>query len=100
MAVSAPALHDGLVQIVGGEHIQTDPSVLARHAVDDVIPRWVACPARASQVSGLMALAHAEGLAVSPRGSGSSLALGNRPRRLDLVIDLTRLSSVLDYVPE
>jgi glycolate dehydrogenase FAD-binding subunit len=51
-------------------------------------------------VSRILALAHAERLAVSPRGSGSALALGNPPRRLDLVVDLARLHAVADYVPE
>ncbi len=99
MAVSAPALHDALARIVGREHVASDSATLARQAVDGVTPRWVARPASVSNVSELMALAHAEGLAVAPKGSGSSLALGNRPRRLDVVLDLAGLSAVVDYVP-
>jgi glycolate oxidase FAD binding subunit len=46
-----------------------------------------------------MSLACAEGLAVAPRGSGSALDLGAPPARLDLVVDLSRLAAILDYVP-
>ncbi len=45
-------------------------------------------------------VAHAERLAVAPRGSGSSLGLGHPPRRLDLVLDLSRLDAIEEYVPE
>ncbi|HKW95250.1 MAG TPA: FAD-binding oxidoreductase, partial [Methylomirabilota bacterium] len=47
-----------------------------------------------------LALCAAERLAVVVRGRGSSLALGNPPRRLDVVLELSRLAAVRDYVPE
>jgi glycolate oxidase FAD binding subunit len=46
-----------------------------------------------------MSLASAEGLSVAPRGSGSTLDLGAPPARLDLIVDLSRLAAILDYVP-
>ncbi len=46
-----------------------------------------------------MSLASAEGLSVAPRGSGSALDLGAPPARLDLIVDLSRLGAILDYVP-
>src|SRR5262249_43712288 len=36
----------------------------------------------------------------SPRGSGSALSLGYPPKRLDVVVDLSRLRTITDYVPE
>jgi glycolate dehydrogenase FAD-binding subunit len=99
-AVSSPAVADAFAEVVGREHLTSDGPALARHAVDGVTPRWVARPASAGEVSRLIAIASAESLAVTPRGSGSALALGNPPRRLDLVLDLSRLSAVTDYVPE
>ena len=47
----------------------------------------------------MIALAAAEGLAVAARGSGSALDLGAPPARLDLVLDLSRLTGILEYVP-
>jgi len=100
MAVSSPALSDALAGIVGSGDLVDDAAALDAHVVDGVRPRWVARPASAEEVSRLLALAHAERLAVSPRGSGSALGLGNPPRRLDLVMDLARLDAITDYVPE
>jgi len=51
-------------------------------------------------VSGLLRLASEEGLAVVPRGTGERMALGNLPARVDLVVDLSRLSELLEYEPD
>jgi glycolate oxidase FAD binding subunit len=99
MAVSTAALSGVLGDIVGDDHLLSSASALDLHAVDGHRPRWVARPADAQEVSRLLMVAHAEDLAVSPRGSGSSLGLGNPPTRLDLVIDLSRLSHIEDYTP-
>jgi glycolate oxidase FAD binding subunit len=99
VAVSVPALGDAFAAIVGGEHLTTAPSQLAAAAVDGVTPRWLARPGSLDEVSRVMALASAEGLAVAPRGSGSALDLGAPPLRLDAVLDLSRLAGILEYVP-
>jgi len=100
MAVSSPALADALAEIVTRSHLIDAPATLDAHAVDGMRPRWIARPGRVEEVSRLLALAHGEGLAVSPRGSGAAVGLGNQPRRLDLVMDLARLDSVTEYVAE
>jgi glycolate dehydrogenase FAD-binding subunit len=99
VAVSAPALGDAIAAIVGGEHLTIVPSRLAAAAVEGVTPRWLARPGSLDEVSCVMALASAEGLAVVPRGSGSALDLGAPPARLDVMLDLSRLTGILDYVP-
>jgi glycolate oxidase FAD binding subunit len=99
VAVSAPALGDAFAAIVGGELLTTAPPQLAAAAVDGVTPRWLARPGSLDEVSRVMALASAEGLAVAPRGSGSALDLGAPPARLDLIVDLSRLAGILEYVP-
>ena len=99
MAVSVPALGEAFAAIVGGEHLTTAPSQLAAAAIDGATPRWLARPGSLDQVSRVMALASAEGLAVAPRGSGSALDLGAPPSRLDAVLDLSRLAGILEYVP-
>jgi len=100
MAVSSPALHDALSEIAGREHVSTDRAALAAAAVDGAAPRWLVRAGGVEEVSRLLAFASAERLAVAPRGSGSSLGLGSPPRRLDLVLDLSRLAGVSEYVPE
>jgi glycolate oxidase FAD binding subunit len=100
VAVGAPALHEALGDIAGREHLLRDPAALADHAVDGLTPAAVIRPGSADEVSRVLGLCAAERLALVVRGSGTALALGNPPRRLDLVLDTSRLRTVRDYVPE
>jgi glycolate oxidase FAD binding subunit len=100
VAVSALALGEALAGIVGPDGLLTRPAALEGAAVDGVRPSWVALPRSAEEVGRLLALATEERLAVCPRGSGSAFDLGNPPRRLDLVLDLSRLAAVLAHEPE
>jgi glycolate oxidase FAD binding subunit len=68
--------------------------------VDGLVPAAVVRPGSAEEVSRVLALATVEKLAVIPRGAGTCQGLGNPPRRLDLVLELGRLTAVRDYVPE
>jgi glycolate dehydrogenase FAD-binding subunit len=100
MPVSPLALGEALAEAVGSDHVRSDAATLAAGAIDGVAPRWVVHPATTEEMSRVVAVAAAEGLAVSPRGSGSHLGLGHPPRRLDVVLDCRRLDGLLDYVPE
>jgi glycolate oxidase FAD binding subunit len=67
--------------------------------VDGIVPQVVACPASVEELSEIMRLASAEGLAVVPWGSGTKIGLGNVPPRVDLVVGLGRLGRVIDHEP-
>src|SRR5947209_11262979 len=69
------------------------------HEVGGVRPAAVVRPRDAEQVSALLAFASRAGLAVTPRGGGTMLDLGNPPRRLDVVLDMSAMSSVLEHRP-
>ncbi len=75
------------------------PERLPAYAVDGQAPRWVAQPASRQEVAQVLQWASAEGLAVCPRGGGTQMALGNSPRRVDLVLDLPGLDRLLDFQP-
>jgi glycolate oxidase FAD binding subunit len=100
VAVSALAVHEALADIVGREHCLREAATLGAYAVDGVAPSVVVRPGRAEEVGRALALCAAERLAVMPRGAGTSVGLGNPPRRLDVVLELRRLCSVREYVPE
>ena len=68
-----------------------------RDAVAGLTPPWVASPADTAEASALLAAATEHGLAVVPRGSGTSVSWGVPPSRLDLVIDTLRLDQVLEH---
>ena len=98
--MSAPALEEAVAEIVGRAHVISDPAALSAASIDGRPPRWLVSPSSTEEVSKILALCSTERLAVAPRGSGSAMGLGNPPRRLDLVVDMARLTAVLDYVPE
>ncbi len=68
-----------------------------RDAVAGLTPPWVASPADTAEASALLAVATEHGLAVVPRGSGTTVSWGVPPRHLDLVIDTLRLDQVLEH---
>lgn len=72
---------------------------LSAFAIDGVTPKRVVFPKNVDAFAETMRLAYAEGLAVSPRGGGTKLALGNPPRTLDLVVGTRELSGVVDHQP-
>jgi glycolate oxidase FAD binding subunit len=67
--------------------------------IDGQTPDDVVTPESASDVATLLATAAERGLAVAPVGSGTALALGNPPERLDLALSTARLTGILDYEP-
>jgi glycolate oxidase FAD binding subunit len=99
VSVSAPAVSDALAAIVGREHAPGSAAQLAAASVDGVTPRWRVRPSSTDDVSRIMELAASEELAVAPLGSGSALDLGMPPARVDLALDLSRLTGITEYVP-
>lgn len=84
--------------IVGAEHVKAGPAA-APFAVDGITPSVVASPGSEEEVSRLLAVAHELEAAVTPWGGGTKMGLGAPPRRLDLVLSLTRLNQVVDHEP-
>jgi glycolate oxidase FAD binding subunit len=73
-----------------------------RDATDDdavlgVRPGRVVSPASTDQVGEVLRVAAQHDLAVLPRGSGTKLAWGTPPARLDVVLDTTGLTGVVDH---
>jgi glycolate oxidase FAD binding subunit len=67
-------------------------------ALGGVQPGFVARPRSVEEVSTLMRIATGEGLAVVPRGAGTTLAWGPPPERADLVVDTTGLAGIVEHV--
>jgi glycolate oxidase FAD binding subunit len=66
-------------------------------AVDGVPAALVARPASTQETAEVLRAAAFHGLAVVPRGRGTKLSWGRPPERADLVLDLSRMSAVLDH---
>ena len=85
-----------LAGIAGQDRLKTDPVVTAQYAVDGVVPRAVAFPKDTRMVAALVQCACRGNLAMVPWGSGTKMAMGNPPRRLDLVVCMARMNHMLD----
>lgn len=69
----------------------------ASDAIDGVPPVVVVSPRNVYELGRVLALANREGMAVSPRGGGTQLGLGNRFERLDTVIDMSDMNQVMQH---
>lgn len=83
--------------IVGPANVAADPKACADASVDGRIPRWVVRPGSPEEAAACVRTANDLGLSVTPRGSGTTLGLGNPPSRLDVVIDTRRMQKVIAY---
>jgi glycolate oxidase FAD binding subunit len=82
--------------IVGEEHVRESS---AEDAVDGVRPSIVVEPGTIEETSEVMKLASREELAVSPRGGGTKIGLGNPPRQVDLILSTARMDGIIEHVP-
>ena len=85
-----------LAGIVGHEHIKTDPEAVNDYVVDKMEPKAVLFPKNTQQVSQVVEIANSENLSIVVRGSGSKMAMGNPPKRLDLVVCTSRMNKMID----
>jgi glycolate oxidase FAD binding subunit len=77
--------------------VATDPATLRAHAVDGVVPRAVCSPRDPAQIAAVLRLCGEAGAAVAPWGGGTMVALGNVPRRLDVVVRTTALAALREH---
>jgi glycolate oxidase FAD binding subunit len=66
-------------------------------AVDGVPVALVARPGSTAETAEVMRAAASSGLTVVPRGRGTKMSWGRAPERADVVVDLSRMSAVLDH---
>jgi glycolate dehydrogenase FAD-binding subunit len=88
---------EDLQDIVGPENVR---EAAAEDAFEGVRPLFVAEPGSVEETSELMKLARREGLAVSPRGGGTKMHIGDPPRELDLILSTARMNEIIEYAPD
>jgi glycolate oxidase FAD binding subunit len=94
---NANQLASVLKGMVGESNVIQDPDRLRAYAVDGLAPQAIVCPGSAAEISGLFLYANTEKLAIVPRGSGTKMAAGGIPPRIDLVLSTVRLNRIVDY---
>jgi len=85
-----------LYEILSPQTVVIDSATLTGFAVDGIAPQAVIYPSDLSQAAEVMKLANKEKWAVIPWGGGTKMALGNLPRRVDLVMSTSRLDKIID----
>jgi glycolate oxidase FAD binding subunit len=88
-----------LTEILGEQNVKTEPDATAEYAVDNIVPKAVVFPKNTRQVSDVVKFANQENLAIVSRGSGTKMAMGNPPKRLDIVVCTSGLNHMLDVDP-
>jgi len=84
-----------LTEIVGETRVK-EGETLKDYAVDGQVPQAVLFPNSREEVERIVALAFGQSLTIVPWGGGTNMGLGLPPRRLDLVLCLTRLDRIVD----
>src|SRR5436853_756651 len=80
--------------VVGAEHMR---AATPEDALDDVRPQMVIEPGNADEIAKILKTASDAGLHVIPRGGGTKLDWGNRPRAAQLIVSSRRLSRVVEH---
>ena len=70
----------------------------ADDVVDGVPARWVAWPSSTEEVAAVLRAAAGLGLRVVARGTGTRMTWGLPPTDLDLIVDLSRMNTVVAHV--
>lgn len=88
-----------LEDIVGANYVHTSPTSLLCYSFDATTdtgrPEAVVLPKTAEQVAGIMRLASAHGIPVTPRGAGTGLSGGSLPRG-GIALALTRMNRIVE----
>jgi glycolate oxidase FAD binding subunit len=89
----------GLVSLLGGSRVTSEPSACGAFAVDGLAPRCVVYPASAEEAAATLRWAAEHELGVIPCRSVTKLLIGNLPRRYDLALSLKDMNRVWHYEP-
>jgi len=92
------SIRRNVCDILGEENVARSSKVPA-YAVDGKIPKVVAFPKDADDLSSLLGFANKTGLSVIPRGSGTKMDLGGIPRTADVVVSLLNLNRIIEHEP-
>lgn len=86
-----------LQQSIPGIKLTINPDELRDYTIDGMLPRMVVIPATTEQVALVTTLVNEHDLTILARGGGSRIDLGDIPERLDVMIETTQLTRLLEH---
>ena len=84
-------------QYASTAQVTTDPDALRDYAIDGLLPRVVVIPTTGEQVAQIVALTSQHGLSLMARGGGSRTNLGAIPEQIDVLLETSRLTRLLEH---
>jgi glycolate dehydrogenase FAD-binding subunit len=98
MKLRVEQLAHQLETTLGADALTADASgVAAAHLIDGKQPKLVCRPQSVEQIAAALRLCSEAEAAVIPRGGGTAMAIGNLPRRADVVIETGKLNHVIEH---
>jgi len=97
MKITADQLTRQLESELGAAAVSAEPGALAAHAVDGKVPALVCAPAAPEQLAAALGICSEAEAAVIPWGGGTAMAIGNPPRRADVIVKTHQLDRIIDH---
>lgn len=97
MLGSIATLMQRLSALLGSENVTAEPGDLDLCRIDGLSPCLVVAPATTGQLAAAVRICSEAQATMIPWGGGTALALGNPPRRAEVVIRLHRLDRVVEH---
>lgn len=97
MSLDRDQLAKKLEDALGADAVSETAEVRAAHAVDGLAPSVVCAPGSPAQVAEAVRVCASAGAAVVPWGGGTSMRLGNRPRRVDVVLRMQHIDGLVEH---
>ncbi|MGH7767307.1 MAG: FAD-binding oxidoreductase, partial [Candidatus Binatia bacterium] len=97
MKISGDALRAKLTAELDAGAVEDAPASLAARSVDGKTPALACFPSQPEQVGSILRISAEASAAVVPWGGGTSMRLGNIPRRVDVVIGLEGLDKLIEH---
>jgi glycolate oxidase FAD binding subunit len=97
MNVAPEHLAQRLESALGANLVSLESAVLSAHAVDGKTPALVCFPVTPEQVAAILHICAEAKAAVSPRGGGTMISVGNAPRETCVAIALTAMNRVIEH---
>lgn len=91
------ALKTAIQEHIPDAQVTSETNTLRNYAVDGLLPGLVVTPVTVEQTAHLVALTNQHELTLLARGGGTRINVGGPPEPIDVLLDTTRLTRLLEY---
>ena len=99
MTLAVDSMRADLEALMGAPKVLFWPNECLPMAVDGMVPEFVVFPGTAEEVAAVLHYASEHHLGLIPRGYGTKVSMGTRPKKYDIALSLRNLKRVIHYEP-